>query len=275
MDINDYLKNYKNVNIHKYPEIAEYHRYQIYEQFIGCGGLFLATKMVREMNPKKGDIVLDLGCGLGTSSIFLAKHFDVTVVAVDFWNSPQQLVKRITQEGYLNRIVPMQLDITREVPFDENCFDAIFCMNSLFMFGGEVPFLQKLLKTLKPGGVFCVGSECFNKEPNYSDKSEVPKVYNFDYNWDVWDECFSKYHSPAWWQVLLTQTNQLDIKYCKENDDGLTMWEDIALNYYDYFSNGAIEMGAIIPLENIIDIIEYAKKHSIHVTTFVLSAIRK
>src|SRR5512143_4366103 len=71
----------------RYPELAEYTRDEIYEDFFGGGGLYLATHMTRTLRLKPGDIVLDLGCGKGPASIFLAKHFDVKVVAVDLWTS--------------------------------------------------------------------------------------------------------------------------------------------------------------------------------------------
>lgn len=51
--------------------------------------------MVRQMNLKKGDIVLDLGCGFGSASIFLAKTYGVTVIAVDLWFSPSALTERM------------------------------------------------------------------------------------------------------------------------------------------------------------------------------------
>lgn len=198
MTLKDTMLSFRSPGINNYPELKSYSMKDIYDNFIGCGGLYLAVNMVRKMNLKKGDIVLDLGCGFGSTSIFLAKIFDITVIAVDFWFPPTKLMERINQEGYSNRIFPLNLDITQTMPFADQYFDAIFSMNSLFLYGDNINFLRKLLNTLKTGGTFCIGSECFNQEPNYQSNDEIPNEFNFDWKWNVWDTCFSKYHSPKW-----------------------------------------------------------------------------
>ena len=68
-----------------YPELASYSREEIYGHGdqLSPGGLFLATRMARGLDLRAGDIVLDVGCGFGASSIFLADRYDVDVVALD------------------------------------------------------------------------------------------------------------------------------------------------------------------------------------------------
>ena len=273
MDLEYRIKDFRKPDKREYPELDSYSDNKIYEYMIGCGGLFLASKMIRQMKIKKGDIVLDLGCGLGTTSIFLAKNFDVTVIAVDLWNSPKILSRRAKEEGLSNRIIPVQMDITQVIPFAEDYFDAIFCMNSLFMFGDDLDFLKKLLKTLKKSGTFCLGSECFNQEPDYKNIDDVPKVYNFEYKWSVWEGCCSKYHCSGWWKSLLAETNMLDIRYCQELDDGIILWEDSAINYYSYYDK-VLPIGAMIPQERLIDVILYGKHNMPYTTLYILSGER-
>jgi SAM-dependent methyltransferase len=274
MNLKDKMIAFNRADKRKYPELEGYSNNQIYENMIGCGGLFLAANMLRQMNIKKGDVILDLGCGLGTTSLYLARNFDITVISVDFWNSPDVLVERASNEGLQNKIIPLQIDITKAIPFAENYFDAIFCLNSLFMFGEKPEFLKNLLKTLKIGGTFCIGSECFNQDPNYNSVADVPEVYNFECEWGVWEECFSKYHSPQWWSSLLSGTEMLNVTYCQEIDDGTILWEDSALNYDDYYCN-ILSLGAMIPKERLADIALYGKQNELHTTLFVLTGTRK
>ena len=147
-----------------YPELAEYTRDELYEDFFGGGGLYLAAQMARTLRLKPGDSVLDLGCGKGPTSIFLAKHFGAKVIAVDLWTSATFLNDKFTARGYRDRIVPLNLDITHELPFADRYFDAIFCLNSFNFYGGSVEFLAHLVKHLKPGGQICLGSEVLSDE---------------------------------------------------------------------------------------------------------------
>ena len=266
--------NFKEIIItEEYPEIKEYKRNDLYKGFIGCGGLYLATKMVRQMNLKKGDVVLDLGCGFGSAAIFLARKFEVKVIAVDLWISPDKLLERIKNAGISDNIIPLKLDITQNIPFANNYFDAIFCMNSFFLYGNDKQFIKSLLDTLKSGGVFCIGSECFNKEPRFNNKG-VPKEFDFNWNWDVWISCYSKYHSPKWWHEVLKDIDQLNINHCEELKDGRLLWEDLSLNYYEYIDKEILSTGTVIPQEKLIEQINYGKEHDIYLTLYVMSGTK-
>lgn len=263
-------------NIHtEYPELANYSKAERYDYFIGCGGLYLAAQMARRMNLKKGDVVLDLGCGFGSASMFLAEYYGVTVIAVDLWFPPNKLFERIADKPIKSQIVPLHFDITQHLPFAENYFDAIFCMNSLFLFGVDVNFLNNLLGTLKRGGVFCVGSEGFNEEPQILSPKDIPEVYNFEWKWNVWDMCYSKYHSPDWWGSLIQQTNVLDITYCEEIRDGRWLWNDMAQNYKHYINEEILSLGAVIPQEKVISQVKYGKETGLFPTLYVISGIKK
>ncbi len=74
--------------------------------------------------------MLNLGCGKGETSIFLARHFGVQVILADLWTSATDLNGKFAARGYRNQIVPLNLDITQRLPFAESYFDHIFCMNS-------------------------------------------------------------------------------------------------------------------------------------------------
>jgi hypothetical protein len=72
----------------------------------------------------------------------------------------------------------------------------------------------------------------------------------------------------------LNETNLLNITYCKELDDGIALWEDLALNYYNYISEEILSLGAVIPQEKLIQQINYGKTNIPYITLFVLSGIR-
>jgi len=265
---------FRKPNINDYPELLNYSEAERYDYFIGCGGLYLAAKMARNMNLKKGDVVLDLGCGFGSSSIFLAKTYGVTVIAVDLWFSPDKLLFRILDQNFKNQIIPINIDITQFIPFANAYFDAIFCMNSLFLFGENLDFLEKLLNTLKKGGVFCVGSEGFNIEPQIESIEDIPEVYNFNWSWDVWGNCYSKYHSSEWWKDEIQKAATINITNSGELEDGRILWEDMALNYKKYVNDHIVSIEAVVPQEKIIDQVLYAKKSGLYPTVYTITGIK-
>ena len=205
-----------------YPEVAAYSRNQIYGHghSMAPGGLYLAACMVRSLHLNSGDIVLDIGCGRGDSSIFLAKYFGVTVVCFDLWISSTFLSDKFRRSGCRHSVLPLDLDATETLPFPTDYFDAMFCMQSLHSFGGDTNVLRRLIGHLRPGGTFVVGGTCFNQEPA---NGQLPDTFSYT---DGWDAEYEKYHSPSWWNDVFEQTRLLDVVQCTELGEGRVMWED-------------------------------------------------
>jgi cyclopropane fatty-acyl-phospholipid synthase-like methyltransferase len=78
--------------------------------------------------------VLDLGCGLALSSIFLRLEFDVEVWAVDLWFSASENLKRIRDAGVEQRVYPIHAE-ARALPFADEFFDAVVAIDSYSHFG--------------------------------------------------------------------------------------------------------------------------------------------
>src|SRR5512141_1088491 len=135
IDVETAIRGLRAPDRSRYPELADYTRDELYADCFGGGGLYLAARMARTLSLHAGDSVLDLGCGKGETSIFLARHFGVKVVALDLWTSATFLDEKFTQRGDGDGILPLNLDVTQALPFAENTFDAIFCMNSFNFYG--------------------------------------------------------------------------------------------------------------------------------------------
>ncbi len=189
------------------------------------GGLYLAERMTRAAKLEPGDLVLDVGCGKGDSSLFLARHFGVRVICFDLWTSSSLLSAKIEGQGYGSQILSLDLDATQSLPFPDGHFDAIFCMQALHSFGGDLGVLRSLLRHLKPGGRFHVGGTCFNQECG---ERGLPAIYS---QTDGWNAEYAKYHSPSWWRELFLATGMVEVLECSELDDGLVMWEDEILHH--------------------------------------------
>ena len=257
----------------QYPELAEYTCDEIYEDFFGGGGLYLAARMTRTLRLKPGDIVLDLGCGKGPTSIFLAKHFGVKVIAVDLRTSATFLNDKFTARGYRDRIVPLNLDVTRDLPFAAEYFDAIFCMNSFNFYGGSVEFLQHLLKHLKPGGQLCIGSEVLSDEFTAEQLEHPPYVFAFHLPppnelVDVFEGDFLKQHTPAWWRALFEQSGLLTVEHCAELDAAEAIYEEMVRYEHEHEIDP-------FDVDMCLQQFEWGRTHRPRKTLFVLTAHKR
>jgi hypothetical protein len=68
--IEQILSTFRKPDRTHYPELDGYSDDDCYQGFFGGGGLYLALHMLRTLRLKPNDLVLDLGCGQGATSVF-------------------------------------------------------------------------------------------------------------------------------------------------------------------------------------------------------------
>lgn len=224
---NGVLSRFRRLDASDYPELAGMTPEQIYEGKMGPGGLYLAATMARTLALRSGARVMDLGCGTGNTSIFLARRYPVQLVSVDLWITATERLKRFEAAGVAGSILPLRLDIREPSPFAESSFDAIFCMDAIHYFGDNPVTLTAILRLLKPGGRMVVGSPCFDREFTPEQISDPPPAYNDSPT--VWPNEFSKYHSPRWWAERFLSTGLVSLPVCHELPEGQALWEDDTL----------------------------------------------
>jgi SAM-dependent methyltransferase len=269
-EIEKILSSFRAPDRAQYPELNGYSRDECYQDFFGGGGLYLAINMLRTVRLKSNDVVLDLGCGKGATSVFLAKHYGVRLVALDLWTSAEFLNEKFTAGGYSDRISAIQMDATQPLPFPENHFDAIFCMNSFNFYGGSLDFLKHLLRHLKPGGRLCVGSEALSTEFTAEQIANPPCVYAFklpppNEHVNVFEDDFKKQHTPGWWKELFQSSGLLNVEYCHELEDADVIYEELVRYEYEYDIDP-------FDVQVCLDQIEWGWTHQPRKTLFVLTA---
>ena len=80
--------------------------------------------------------VLDLGCGRGLTSAYLADTFGVQVFALDLWIPATENYLRFRELGLDSRIIPLHGDAWN-MPFAEEYFDAVVSIDSYHYFGRD------------------------------------------------------------------------------------------------------------------------------------------
>lgn len=162
----------------------------------------------------------------------------------------------------------IQMDAIKPLPYAENEFDAIFCMNSFNFFGATRGFLPHLLKHLKPGGRLCIGSEVLSREFTPQQLANPPYVYAFNLpapneHVNVFEGDFIKQHSPSWWSDFFQASGLVDVETCYELEDAEAIYQE--LTRYEYENN-------IDPfdVQILLDQLEWSRVHEPHKSLFVL-----
>lgn len=84
------------------------------ENMMGPNAWLVAEELTADLSLKNGMRVLDLGCGRGLTSVFLAEKFGVQVFAVDLWTSATENYDRFKQAGVYDKILAFanRVDLT-------------------------------------------------------------------------------------------------------------------------------------------------------------------
>jgi cyclopropane fatty-acyl-phospholipid synthase-like methyltransferase len=108
------------------------------------------------LNLKPGMKILDLGCGIGGTAMFMAKRYGVNVVGVTL--DPNQVEigeKLIKKHGLQTRVVVKEMDFMN-LSFENNYFDGVYGIESVCYAYPKTQLFKHVIKTLKPGGKFVI-----------------------------------------------------------------------------------------------------------------------
>lgn len=126
------------------------------ENMMGPNSMKILEELADSLHLKRGMRVLDLGCGRGLTSIFMAEEYDVCVFATDLWIDATENYRRIQQFGLEDRIIPIHAE-AHDLPFAQEYFDMAICVDAYHYFGVEEDYLDRHLAPLvKAGGEIAV-----------------------------------------------------------------------------------------------------------------------
>ena len=199
----------------RFPRSSRYDGRWIVDNLMGPHVLWLAEHLCEALPLEPGMRVLDLGCGKGVSSIFLAKEFGVEVVAADLWIAADENARRIEQAGVAKQVVPVHAE-AHALPFAPDSFDAIVSLDAYQYFGTDDLYLGTITKFLKPGGRLGI------MVPGLA--HEIDAVPDAIKPWWEWDFCC--FHSPEWWRKHWSKTGLVTVETSDWMEDGHDLWLD-------------------------------------------------
>lgn len=124
------------------------------------------NKLLAELGEiKSTDVVLDAGCGVGGSSIYLAKNIGCKVTGITLSEKQAATAAEFAEKHRVTQLVSFKAMNYTSTSFADNTFDFVWAIESMQTAVNKSDFLKEAGRVLKPGGKILI-ADCF-KSFNY------------------------------------------------------------------------------------------------------------
>lgn len=138
-------------------------------------------RLAKALKLKKGDQVLEIGCGWGGFAEIAAKEYKCNVVGITLSNEQAKFAQRRMQENQLSNLVDIRIEDYRDV---QGSFDKIVSIEMFEAVGEEHwrNYFETIKNRLKPGGLAGIQSitianeffETYKRRPDFIQKYIFP-----------------------------------------------------------------------------------------------------
>jgi len=129
------------------------------------GSLDATLELAEMTRIKPGQLVLDLGCGVGATAIYLAKESGFEIIGADLVESMlYRANERAAEQQVLDKTAFLAAD-ARVIPFPDDCFDVVLLESVNVFFDNKLAAFTEYRRVIKPGGFIGITEMTWLKEP--------------------------------------------------------------------------------------------------------------
>ena len=187
------------------------------ENMMGPNCIKLLEETLDRVEMSPGLKVLDLGCGTGLTSLFLAKEYDSRVFATDLWISATDNFERFRSLGVQDKIVPIHADALA-LPYAHQFFDMAVSVDAYQFFGTNPQYMDEHLAPLvKKGGTIAIVVAGIRQETDGVPDEIAPYINA---------EGYETLRTSEWWESLLSKSKLFELSSIWEMECSDEAWED-------------------------------------------------
>ncbi len=126
----------------------------------------LIEELLKWAEVETAENILDVGCGIGGSSLYLAGKFKAEATGITL--SPVQAARANERAQYAGLIGTCRFQVAdaQAMPFPDDSFDLVWSLESGEHMPDKTKFLQECYRVLKPGGKLIVVTWCHRPTDN-------------------------------------------------------------------------------------------------------------
>ena len=169
------------------------------------GGYKSTTELCSLLELDKDSHVLDVACGTGTTSFFLAKKYNCKVTGFDISKTLIEIAnKNLIKNNYKDKITFEVADALK-IPYPDSYFDSVISQAFFILIDDKVDALKEIVRVLKPGGFLGALELSWLKKPPEDIYEEfiaktcndfIPRVIQFD-EWENFFRSVSLRHKTT------------------------------------------------------------------------------
>lgn len=123
----------------------------------------LIQKLAEKLNIAPRDTILDVGCGIGGSSLYLAEKYRALVTGITLSQKQIALANARALSLHNTNVSFKQEDALSMKTFANDSFDLIWSLESCEQFYDKNLFVKQALRVLKPGGKLMLATWCSDR----------------------------------------------------------------------------------------------------------------
>jgi SAM-dependent methyltransferase len=120
------------------------------------GGREATAHVVAKLGLDPEAHVLDVGCGIGGATRFIASQVGCRVTGIDLTPEFVEVARRLTELTGLDGKIAFEVASALDMPFEDGAFDAAITLHVAMNIPERAALYAEIARVMKPGAAFCI-----------------------------------------------------------------------------------------------------------------------